>query len=57
MRNPPFPEKESIPEEKELLRPTFACIPLYDQTTFLGILYIGFSKERKLSPKRPTSSS
>jgi two-component system sensor histidine kinase HydH len=39
------------PREKELLRPTFVCIPLYDRTIFLGILYIGFSKERKLSPQ------
>ncbi len=51
MRNPPFPEKGIHPKEKELLRPTFVCIPLYDKTTFLGILYIGFSKKRKFSPQ------
>ena len=39
------------PREKEFLRPTFVCIPLYDTTTFLGILYIGFSKKRKLAPQ------
>jgi two-component system sensor histidine kinase HydH len=39
------------PREKEFFRPTFVCIPLYDTTTFLGILYIGFSKKRKLLPQ------
>jgi two-component system sensor histidine kinase HydH len=39
------------PREKELFRPTFVCIPLYDTTTFLGILYIGFSRKRKLPPQ------
>jgi signal transduction histidine kinase len=39
------------PKEKELFRPTFVCIPLHDPTTFLGILYVGFSKKRKLSPQ------
>lgn len=36
------------PEEADLLRQTFACIPLYDETVFLGILYIGFPKKRRL---------
>jgi signal transduction histidine kinase len=46
-----FP-KESIPlEEEELLSPTFACIPLYDGTSFEGILYMGFSKYYKFSPE------
>jgi two-component system sensor histidine kinase HydH len=45
----PFSEEGIHPKEKELLRPTFACIPLYDKTTFQGILYIGFSKKRKFS--------
>ena len=38
-------------EEKDLLSPTFACIPLWDETTFQGILYISFSNKKKLSPQ------
>jgi uncharacterized protein (TIGR00730 family) len=40
-----------LPEEKDLLCPTFACIPLYDEITFQGILYVGFSKSRRFSPQ------
>jgi two-component system sensor histidine kinase HydH len=36
-------------EEEDLLCPSFGCIPLYDETIFQGILYIGFSKSRKFS--------
>ena len=32
-----------LPSEKDLLCPTFACIPLYHEDTFQGIFYIGFS--------------
>jgi len=45
----PFSGEEIHPEEKDLLRPTFACIPLYDETIFQGILYIGFSEKQQLS--------
>jgi len=38
-------------EEKELLFPTFACIPLWDETVFQGIFYIGFSKKKKFAPQ------
>ncbi len=44
--------KENISlEEEDLLRPTFACIPLYDGTSFEGILYLGFSKDYRFSPE------
>jgi signal transduction histidine kinase len=46
-----FP-KENVPlEEAELLCPTFACIPLYDGTSFQGILYIGYSRHTRFSPE------
>src|SRR3989304_9678151 len=36
-------QKENLsPQEEELLCPTIACIPLYDGTSFQGILYMGF---------------
>ena len=45
-------QKENVPlEEEGLLCPTFACIPLEDETSFQGILYIGFSKHYKFSPQ------
>jgi signal transduction histidine kinase/uncharacterized protein YigA (DUF484 family) len=44
-----FPEDRVHPNERELLHPPFACIPLYDKDTFLGMLYIGFPKDRKIS--------
>jgi len=44
-----FKREEVLSEEEDLLCPTFVCIPLYDEATSLGILYIGFSKNRKFS--------
>ena len=44
-----FQKEDVLLEEKELLCPTFACIPLYDETSSQGILYIGFSKKHKFS--------
>ena len=38
-------------EERDLLSPSFACIPLGDETFFHGILYLGFSKSRKFPPQ------
>lgn len=38
-------------EEEDFICPTFTCIPLYDETSFQGILYIGFLKQRKFSPQ------
>ena len=45
----PFPEEELQGEEKNLLSPAFACIPLYDETSFEGVFYIGFLKKRTFS--------
>jgi two-component system sensor histidine kinase HydH len=43
-------QKENVlPSEKDLLCPTFGCIPLYHENTFQGIFYIGFSKHHKFS--------
>ena len=46
-----FQKEDVLLEEKELLCPTFACIPLYDETSSQGILYVGFSKKHKFSPQ------
>jgi two-component system sensor histidine kinase HydH len=46
-----FQTVEVSSEEKDLLLPSFACIPLGDETSFQGILYLGFSKCRKFSPQ------
>jgi signal transduction histidine kinase len=45
----PFREERVLPEERGLLCPAFGCIPLYDETSFEGIFYIGFSKGRTFS--------
>jgi signal transduction histidine kinase len=45
----PLRREEVLLEEQDLLSPAFACLPLYDESTLLGILYIGFSKGRKFS--------
>lgn len=37
------------PEEKELLLPGFAFLPLFGETSFLGFLYLGFLKRRDFS--------
>jgi signal transduction histidine kinase len=45
-------QKENVsPEEEELIFPTFACLPLYDGTSFQGILYLGFSTRDRFSPE------
>jgi signal transduction histidine kinase len=44
-----FQREGVLSEEKDLLCPSFACIPLYDETSFQAILYIGFSKNRRFS--------
>ncbi|MEW6376838.1 MAG: GAF domain-containing protein, partial [Thermodesulfobacteriota bacterium] len=44
-----FGREGVLSEELDLLCPTFACIPLYDEISFQGILYFGFSKNRKFS--------
>ena len=45
-----FQAEGILPEEEPLICPSFACIPLYDNLSFQGILYIGFSKKIKFSP-------
>jgi signal transduction histidine kinase len=47
----PFQKENVLSEEEDLLCPTFACIPLYDETSFQGIFYIGFSKHHTFSPR------
>ena len=44
-----FQKENVLSEEKELLCPSFACVPLYDEASFQGILHIGFLKKRKFS--------
>ncbi len=44
-----FQKENVLSEEKELLYPAFACVPLYDEASFQGILHIGFLKKRKFS--------
>ncbi len=46
-----FPKENISVEEEDFLRPTFACIPLYDGTSFEGMLYVGFSKDYRFSPE------
>lgn len=38
-----------LPEEKELLLPGFAFLPLLVETSFFGFLYLGFLKKRDFS--------
>ncbi len=46
----PFQEEALLREERDLLCPSFACIPLFDDTSFQGIFYVGFSRSRTFSP-------
>ena len=46
-----FPNENVPPEEKEFLCPTFACIPMFDEVSFQGILFISFSKNHRFSPQ------
>jgi two-component system sensor histidine kinase HydH len=46
-----LPKEKVHPKEKELLRPPFACLPLFDKDTLQGTLYIGFPRNRTLSPQ------
>jgi two-component system sensor histidine kinase HydH len=46
-----FQREGILLEEEDFLCPTFACIPLYDEASFQGILYIGFLKNRKFAPQ------
>jgi two-component system, NtrC family, sensor histidine kinase HydH len=44
-----FQREGFVLEEEDLFCPSFVCVPLYNETTLQGILYIGFSKSRKFS--------
>ncbi len=46
-----FQMENTFPEEKELLCPAFACVPLYDETSFRGILYLSFPEHTRFSPE------
>lgn len=46
-----FQNENVLSEEKDLLCPTFACIPLYDGASSQGILYLGFSRHTTFSPQ------
>ena len=41
-----FPKENLKPEEASFLCPAFVCIPLSDGDSFLGVLYLSFSKPR-----------
>jgi two-component system sensor histidine kinase HydH len=47
-----FQKEKVLPEEEDLLCPAFACVPLYDETSFRGILYLRFSKHHRFSPEK-----
>jgi two-component system sensor histidine kinase HydH len=46
-----FQNENVLSEEKDLLCPTFACIPLHDGASSQGILYFGFSRHTTFSPQ------
>ena len=46
-----FQNENVLSEEKDLLSPTFACIPLCNGASFQGILYLGFSRHTTFSPQ------
>ncbi len=46
-----LPVEKVSPKEVGLLRPPFACLPLYEKETFQGVLLIGLPEHRKLSPQ------
>jgi len=46
-----FDTEKILPGEEELLRPPFVCVPLHEGSSFLGILYLGFSGTRKFLPE------
>src|SRR5512136_377768 len=46
-----FRKENAFPEEEDLLCPAFACVPLYDGTSFQGILYLNFPTHTRFSPQ------
>ena len=45
-----FGGKGVLPEENDLILPSYVCLPLCDETSSHGILYLGFSEKRTFSP-------
>jgi signal transduction histidine kinase len=43
----PVQGNEVLLEEKGLFHPAFVCLPLWDETSLMGILYLGFAKKEK----------
>ena len=46
-----LPRENILPEEEHLISSSFACLPLDDETSCQGILYIGFQRNRRFSPE------
>ena len=44
-----FRGDELLPEERDLVRPSFVCLPLCDETSSQGVLYLAFSGKRIFS--------
>jgi two-component system sensor histidine kinase HydH len=45
-----FDREGILPEEKDLILLSYVCLPLCDETSSNGILYLGFSERRTFSP-------
>jgi signal transduction histidine kinase len=45
----PIEYEEFLKEEKILIQPFFVCIPVYDDSSFYGILYLGYTKSKIFS--------
>ena len=46
-----LPRENILPEEEDLISPSFVCLPLDDEASCQGILYIGFQRSRRFSPE------
>jgi len=44
-----LPRENILPEEEHLILPSFACLPLDDEASCQGILYVGFQRMRRFS--------
>ena len=44
-----LPREKMTPEEEVLVSPSFACLPICDETSCQGLLYVGFSRKRTFS--------
>jgi len=48
----PLRKENVFSEEEDLLRPPFACFPLYDETSSRGILYLSFPTGYRFFPQQ-----